>query len=169
MKVYLGTDHSGFEMKNKIKGYLEGEGYEVVDCGAHKYDKDDDYPDFIGEAAEGVVKDPGSMGIVIGGSGQGEAMVANKIKGVRCALFYSPAVPAAAIDISGKQSEDPFEMLRLTREHNNSNVLALGIRFLKEDNIFKAIKIFLESPYSGGERHARRIKKIKEIEEKVSS
>jgi ribose 5-phosphate isomerase B len=164
MKVYLGTDHTGFEIKNKIKAYLEDKGHEVIDCGAHEYDKDDDYPDFIGKAAEGVSGDTGSMGIVFGGSGQGEAMVANKYKGVRCALFYSPAVAPGVIDVGGGVSTDPFEMLRLTRAHNNSNVLSIGVRFLIEEQIIQAVDTFLDAPFTKEERHVRRIDKISQIE-----
>lgn len=166
MKVYLGTDHTGFELKEKIKVFLNGEGYEVEDCGAFEFDKFDDYPDFINKVAEAVAEDPeNNRGIVFGGSGQGEAMAANKTKGIRCALFYSKAVPVEAIDITGAQSEDPFEILKLTRVHNNSNMLSIGIRFLEERDILKAIKIFLDSPFSKEERHVRRIEKIKKIEE----
>src|SRR2546429_356366 len=98
MKVFLATDHTGVELKNKVLEFLQKEGYEAVDCGAYTYDKDDDYPDFIGKAAEEVSRDPeNSRGIIFGGSGQGEAMVANKYKGVRCALFYTPALPTQAV------------------------------------------------------------------------
>src|SRR6266550_1250857 len=111
MKVYLATDHTGIEIKEKLKSFLQQKGYEVEDCGAYTFDKDDDYPDFIGKAAEGVSKDPEhARGIIFGGSGQGEAMVANKFKGVRCAVFYSPAVPVATADINGRMSNDPFEI-----------------------------------------------------------
>ena len=165
MKVFLATDHAGFELKNKLKEYLTSEGYNIEDCGAYEFDKNDDYPDLISKAAEKVSHDPdNSMGIVIGGSGQGEAIVANKFKGVRCALFYGPVTPSQAIDVSGSKSSDSFEMLKLTREHNNSNMLSLGVRFLSEEDAFKAVKIFLDSPYSGGERHQRRINKISELE-----
>lgn len=166
MKVYLATDHTGLELKEKLKDYLIKLGYEVEDCGAYKYDAYDDYPDFIGKAAEGVSKDPEkARGIIFGGSGQGEAMTANKFKGVRCALFYTPAIPVHAADITGRRSEDPFEILKLTRDHNNSNMLSLGFRFLKEEDIFKAVKVWLDAPFMGEERHKRRINKIKLIEE----
>ncbi len=160
MKVYLGSDHAGFDLKEKVKAFLKGEGYEVVDCGAELYDKDDDYPVFIGKAAEGVSKDPGSMGVVFGGSGQGEAMVANRFSGVRCALFYGPCVAVSAIDAMGKRSDDPFEILRLAREHNDANVLSLSARFLKEEEAIIAVKIFLESSFSRSVRHKRRIDMI---------
>ena len=166
MKVYLGTDHAGFDLKEKVKMHLEEKGYEVVDCGAHEFDKEDDYPDFIGKAAEAVSKDPQSFGIVLGGSGQGEAIVANKIPGVRCALFYALAVPPGAMDASGKTSTDPYEMLRLTRAHNDSNMLSLGARFLTEEQSIQAVDTFLEAPFSGEQRHVRRIHKVAAIEQR---
>lgn len=165
MKIYLATDHTGLELKKKLKDFLVKEGYEVEDCGAYEYDAYDDYPDFISKAAEGVSKNPeNSRGIIFGGSGQGEAMVANKFKNVRCAVFYSLALPVHAIDIKGNKSQDPFEMLKLTRDHNNSNMLSLGFRFLKEEDVFKAVKVWLEAPFTNQERHVRRIEKIKAIE-----
>jgi ribose 5-phosphate isomerase B len=166
MKVYLATDHAGLVIKNKIVEYLKSLGFEAIDCGPFEYNKDDDYPDLISKAAQNVSENPETFGIVFGGSGQGEAIVANKFKNVRCALFYSEAIPVEAIDITGNKSTDSYEMLKLTRVHNNSNMLSLGIRFLTEEQILKAIKIFLESPFPGDERHQRRIDKIKEIESK---
>jgi ribose 5-phosphate isomerase B len=167
MKVYLGTDHAGFELKNKIAEFLKTEGFDVEDCGAFEFDKDDDYPDLISKAAQKVSENPESFGIVFGGSGQGEAIVANKFKNVRCALFYGPMIPPVATDITGKTSDDPFEMLRLTREHNNSNMLSLGVRFLSEDDAKNAVKLFLNSKYSAQERHQRRIDKISRIEDNL--
>ncbi len=160
-KVYLATDHTGFELKNKVKEFLQKEGYEVEDCGAYEFNKDDDYPDFISKAAQKASNNPDGVGIIFGGSGQGEAMVANKYPNVRCALFYGPALPVRAVDITGRQSSDPFEILRLTREHNHANVLSIGIRFLSDKDILKAIKIWLETPFSSEERHVRRVEKIK--------
>jgi len=167
MKVFLATDHTGLELKEKIKLHLTQNGYEVEDCGAYEYDKDDDYPDFISKAARGVSKNQEGRGIIFGGSGQGEAIVANKFKGVRCALFYTPVVPIHAADITGRISSDPYEMLRLTREHNDANMLSLGFRFLKEEDVMRAIDIFLNEPFTKIERHARRVEKIKEIEKNV--
>ena len=164
MKIYLGTDHAGFELKEKVKTFLLGKKYDVEDCGAVTFDKNDDYPDFIGAAASKVSENPESFGIVFGGSGQGEAIVANKYKNVRCALFYTPAVPPQATDVAGTTSTDPFEMLRLTREHNNSNMLSLGVRFLTEDQAMQAIDTFLNGTFSADERHTRRIEKIATIE-----
>lgn len=166
MKVYLGTDHAGFDLKEKVKAFLLSKQYDVEDCGAFAFDKNDDYPDFIGKAAENVSKNPGSMGIVLGGSGQGEAIVANKYPGVRCALFYTLAVPQSATDVTGTTSTDPYEMLRLTREHNDSNMLSLGVRFLTEDQALQAVETFLNASFSKDERHVRRIEKIQSIEAK---
>lgn len=165
MKVYLATDHAGFELKEKVKEFLVQNNYQVEDCGADIFDKDDDYPDFIAKAAEAVSKDSeSSKAIIFGGSGQGEAMAANKFRNVRCAVFYTPATPPAATDVSGKKSTDPFEMLRLTREHNDANILSLGARFLTEEQAIQAAQVFLQTPFSFDERHKRRIGKIAKIE-----
>ncbi len=165
MKIYLATDHAGFELKEKVKDFLKNEGYEVEDCGAYTFDKDDDYPDFISKAAEAVSNDPeNNRGIVFGSSGQGEAMAANKFKNVRAAVFYTPCIPAHNVDVTGRESVDPFEMIRLTREHNDANVLSLGAKILKEEDALKAIKLWLEAPFTAEERHVRRIKKIQKIE-----
>jgi ribose 5-phosphate isomerase B len=102
----------------------------------------------------------------LGGSGQGEAMVANKFKNVRCALFYAPAVPTQAVNVEGTKSTDPFEMLKLTREHNGANMLSIGFRFVKDEDVFTAIKLWLKAPDPTVERHMRRIEKIKAFEEK---
>lgn len=166
MIVYLATDHTGLETKERLKAFLTQEGYQVEDCGAYEYDKDDDYPDFIAKAAQKVSEDPeNSRGIIFGGSGQGEAMTANKFKGVRAGVFYGPVVPTRAADITGRQSSDPYEMLRLTREHNNANILSIGTRFLTDEEILKVAKLWLEAPFTNQERHARRVNKILQIEQ----
>lgn len=163
-KVFIGTDHVGFEFKAKLIDYLKELGYDVEDKGAFENDPNDDYPDFILPVARAVAENPDEYrGIVMGGSGQGEAMVANSVKGVRAALFYAPALPKQAVDVTGRQSEDPFEMIRLTREHNNANVLSLGLRFISEEEAKKAVKLWLEAPFTGIERHARRIEKFKNV------
>lgn len=170
MRVYLATDHAGFALKESLKQFLTQEGYEVEDCGSYIFDKDDDYPEFIAKTAEQVSLDPeNAKGIVIGGSGEAEMMLANKYKGIRCALFYAPAVPVEAADVNGRVSTDPFEIIRLTRQHNNANILSLSARFLKEEDALKAVKLWLETPFSGEERHVRRIKKMAEIEQKISN
>jgi ribose 5-phosphate isomerase B len=167
MKVYLATDHVGFELKNKLKAFLTEKGYEVEDCGADSFNKDDDYPDFISKAAKAVSESPDSRGIIFGGSGQGEAIVANKFKNVRCALFYSKAVPLKETDITGKESSDPLEMIKLTREHNNANMLSIGVRFVDEEDVFKVVEMWLATEFSKVERHVRRIEKIKDIERSI--
>lgn len=150
MKVYLATDHAGFELKEKVKEFLIKEGYEIEDCGASTLDAEDDYPDFISKAAEAVSKDPTSKAIILGGSGQGEAIVANKFPNVRAAVYY------------GGQDQMP----KLTREHNDSNILSLGARFLTADEANAAVKLFLETSFANEERHVRRIEKIAAIEQK---
>lgn len=148
MEIYLAADHAGFELKEKVKEFLKKEGYKVEDCGAFEFDKDDDYPDFISQAAEAISKDSSSKAIIFGGSGQGEAIVANKFPNVRAAVYYGRAE----------------EMPSLTRQHNDSNILSLGARFLTEEEAISGIKLFLETPFSEELRHVRRIEKIKKIE-----
>ncbi len=145
MIIHLATDHAGFELKEKLKLFLKELGHEVIDHGAFEYDEQDDYPDFVRKAAEAVAADPErSQGIVLGGSGQGEAMVANRVKGVRAAVYYG----------------GPEEILKLSREHNGSNILSLGARFIDEETAKRIVKVWLETPFSGEERHKRRIDKI---------
>jgi len=149
MKVYLATDHAGFELKEKTKNHLMEEGFDVQDCGTFSFDQNDDYPDFVGKAAEKVSNDPqDSMGIVFGKSGAGEEIVANKFKGVRCVLGFSE------------------ENVKLSREHNDVNVLSLGSQFVDFETTIKLVDIFLKTAFSGDERHVRRIRKITEIEQK---
>ena len=164
MKVYLASDHAGFKLKEKIKVYLKGNGFEAEDLGDYSFVPDDDYPDFISNAAEKVSEDPeNSRAIIFGGSGQAEAMLANKFPHVRCALFYSAAAPVEAADITGRESDDPFEMIRLTREHNNANILSLGARFLTETDAKKAVKAWLDQAFTKAPRHVRRLKKVEDI------
>lgn len=168
MKIYLATDHAGFELKEKVNEFLLKEGYEVEDCGAYEFDKNDDFPDFISKAAEAVSKDPdNSKAVVFGSSGQGEAIVANKYPNVRAVVFYAPAIPVHNVDVTGRTSHDPFEMIRLTREHNNANVLSIGAKILAEEDALKAIKLWVDAEFTNEERHVRRIEKIKQIEERV--
>ena len=143
MKIHLATDHAGLELKNSIKDYLINKGNEVVDHGAYEYDALDDYPDFIFPCARAVASDPLSRGIILGGSGQGEAMAANRIKGIRAAVFYN----------------GPIDILKLSREHNNANVLSIGARFMSEDEIRSVLDVWLNEPFSGG-RHQKRIDKL---------
>lgn len=162
MKIYIGTDHTGYEIKEKLKIYLNelGLSYEVIDKGAFKHDADDDYPDFIRPVAEAVASDEGSRGIILGGSGQGEAMCANRVRGARAVVFYGEAVAQGAVDVEGRKSSDPFEIIKLAREHNDANIISLGARFLSEDQAKFAVELFLKTKFSAEDRHIRRIKKL---------
>lgn len=151
MKIYLGTDHAGFEFKENIKKFLTQEGYETEDCGAFTFDKNDDYPDFISKAAKKTSEDSSSFGIVMGKSGAGECIVANKIKGIRAILGFTE------------------RNVILAREHNDANILSLGSDFVSGEKAYELIKLFLETPFSNEERHIRRINKIKEIERSQTS
>ena len=143
MKIHLATDHAGFELKEKIKKYLQENGYEITDHGAWKYDSKDDYPDFIFPAAFAVANDPDSFGIIMGGSGQGEAMAANRIKGVRAVVYYG--------------GND--EIINLSRIHNNANILSLGARFIESSTVCETIERWLKETFESG-RHENRIQKL---------
>lgn len=165
MKVFLASDHAGFELKEKVKQFLIEKNYNVTDCGATTFDKDDDYPDYIAKAASAVSADPeNSKAIIFGGSGQAEAIVANKFKNVRCAIFYAAVSPLGAADVTGRKSDDHFEMIRLTREHNDANILSIGARFVSEEEATVAVKLWLDQLFTSEERHVRRIEKIKKLE-----
>lgn len=157
MTIHLGTDHGGFDFKEQIKSWLESIGHTVDDHGAQSFNVEDDYTDFIFPAAHAVAKDGRSVGIIFGGSGQGEAMAANRVKGVRAAIYYGPAVPKAAIDAEGRTSDDPLEILKLTRQHNHANVLSIGVRFVTLEEAKRAIELWLAEPYGQEQRHIRRI------------
>ena len=144
MKIYIASDHAGFEMKNTLVSYIQSLGYDVEDMGAYVYDRTDDYPDFIIPCGKAISEDAGSVGIVLGGSGQGEAIVANRIKGIRAVVYY------------GGNTEIP----KLAREHNDANVLSLGARFVSVDEAKEAVQLFLSTDFSHDERHIRRITKI---------
>ncbi len=160
MKIYIGADHTGYELKEKLKIYFVELGHVVEDKGAFTYDKDDDYPDFIKPVAEAVAGNVESFGIIMGGSGQGEAMCANRVPGARAAVFYGEAIAQGSIDVKGGKSNDPFEIVKLARVHNNANILSLSTRFLSEDQIKFAIELFLATKFEGEERHIRRMNKF---------
>jgi len=161
MKIYIASDHAGYKLKGSLIPYIKSLGFNVIDKGPYEYDPDDDYPDFCKEVAIAVTNDlENNFGIIIGGGGQGEAIVANRIKNIRATVFYGPRQAVEAVDILGKQSIDPYEPVKLAREHNNANILSIGARFVSDDEAKQAVKIFLETPFSGDERHVRRIKKI---------
>ena len=146
MRVYLGSDHAGYELKQHLVQWLTSAGHEPVDCGPHIYDAVDDYPPFILRAAERTAADPQALGIVIGGSGNGEAIAANKVKGVRAALAWST------------------ETATLGRQHNNANVISVGARMHSLDEATKFVEVFLATPFSEDPRHIRRIDMISEYE-----
>jgi ribose 5-phosphate isomerase B len=163
MKIYFASDHAGFELKEELLKFVHNElGGEVQDCGAFKNDPADDYPGLIAAAASALSRDAAagldSFAIVIGASGQGEAMVANRFKGVRCALYYGRE-GRDQIDMTGNQ----LGMIASTRMHNNANALSLGARFLPFDEAKDAVRTFLSTPFSNEERHARRVKQIDEV------
>lgn len=160
MKIALATDHAGFEQLRQLKEYLTAEGHECVDFGPAVFDEADDYPDFIFPAARAVAAGDCEAAIIMGGSGQGEAMAANRVKGVRCTLFYGKAIAKVAVDAEGHESDDPYAILKLSRQHNHANVLSLSGRFLSLDEIKQAAKTWLETPYDDSERHARRVQKL---------
>lgn len=154
MKIYLASDHAGFEIKEELKKYLPelGLGYEVVDMGAFSLNEEDDYPDFVMPLAEEVAKSPDTFGIVIGGSGQGEAMCANRVPGIRAAVFYGQE--------DSTVSPDTFEIVKLAREHNDANILSIGARFVDIDEAKFAVELFLKTEFSKDERHVRRLNKF---------
>ena len=143
MKIFIASDHAGFELKNYIKEHLQLDGYDIEDCGAFYYERLDDYPDFIIPAAKKVANDTNAKGIILGGSGQGEAMAANRIKGVRAAVYYG----------------GPTEIIKLSRLHNDTNIISLGARFITSKKAMKILHIWLYEEFEGG-RHKSRIDKL---------
>lgn len=150
--IYLASDHAGFEHKNALKEYLLTEGFEVIDCGAETYDPQDDYPDFIKKAAEEVSKRPEEVkAVIFGGSGQGEAMLANRFKRVRAAVYYG-----------GDE-----EIVKLSREHNDANVLSIGARFVTKDRVITVVKSWLMTTMLPDTKYARRIEKVRSITDQI--
>jgi ribose 5-phosphate isomerase B len=147
MRVHLGSDHAGFEVKNRLAEALRDSGREVVDHGPFSYDEEDDYPVYCLRAAEAVAGDDESLGVVVGGSGNGEQMAANKVRGVRAALAWND------------------ETARLGREHNDARVVAIGARMHPYDDVERVVELFLTTPFSGVERHARRVGMLNRYEQ----
>ena len=144
MTIHLATDHAGFLHKEAVKEYLISIGMNVVDHGATELVESDDYPDFILPAATAVASDTGSFGIIFGGSGQGEAMAANRVPGVRAAVYYG----------------GPADILTLSREHNNANILSIGAHFVSVEEALQAIQLWSATAFSQDERHVRRLGKF---------
>ncbi len=146
MRVHLGTDHAGYEVKELLAAHLRDNGHDVVDHGAHEYDPLDDYPSFCFAAAQAAVDEPGSLAIVLGGSGNGEQIAANKVPGTRAALAWS------------------VQTAQLAREHNDANVLSVGARMHELAEVYRIVAAFLTTAYSGDERHSRRIAQLADYE-----
>lgn len=161
MKVYFAADHAGFELKQSLLNFVRSRGYEVVDCGALKFDQNDDYPDIIAagarllsaDAKQGIV----SRGIFIGASGQGEAMAANRFRGVRCALYYGAA--GVQQDLLGKS----LDIIASSREHNDANALSIGARFVDVEEAKRVVESWLSHSFTKEARHVRRIHRLDEI------
>jgi ribose 5-phosphate isomerase B len=146
MRVHLGSDHAGFELKQRLASHLADAGHDVVDHGPQGYDAEDDYPPFCLRAAEAVAAEAGSLGVVIGGSGNGEQIAANKVKQIRAALAWS------------------LQTARLGRQHNDANVIAIGARMHPAEEAIAFVDAFLAEPFSGDPRHARRIEQVREYD-----
>ena len=160
MNIALAADHAGFEQLKGLQAWLEQQGHVCANFGPSTLDSSDDYPDFIIPAAAAVGGGKFERGIIIGGSGQGEAIAANRVKGVRCAVVYGPAVAKNIVEAGGRVSHDPYEIVRLSRTHNDANMLSLAARFLELEQMKTIIEIWFKTPFSQDERHQRRIKKI---------
>lgn len=155
MKIYVGTDHAGFGLKEKLVLFLKGQGHEVIDKGAFEFNEDDDYPDFVIPVAREVSKDPEKVkGIILGATGQGEALAANKFPHVRAVVYYGES--ECIVDYHA-------DIIARSREHNNANILSLGARYLNEEIMINAVDLWLKTPFSGNERHMRRLEKIEKI------
>ena len=150
-KIFLATDHAGFELKEHIKLHLQKLGFDVQDEGALHFDPEDDYPEFIIKAAKKIGTIKNSKAIIFGGSGQGEAIVANKVKGIRAAVFYG----------------SNLEIVKLSRMHNDSNILSIGARFVSKEKAIEAVNLWLNTEFSSESRHKRRLKQIENIEKKL--
>lgn len=142
MRLHIGSDHAGFEVKQFLVAALTERGHEVIDHGPSEYDALDDYPPFCLATGAGVASDPGSLGIVLGGSGNGEQMAANKVDGVRAALVWSQ------------------EIAQLAREHNDANVISIGARMHERAEVLAFVETFVATPFSGDARHVRRIEQL---------
>ena len=146
MRVYLGSDHAGFELKEQLREHVSALGHEAIDCGVPTYDPEDDYPAPCILAAHRTAADPGSLGVVVGGSGNGEQIAANKVEGIRAALVWND------------------DTARLARQHNDANVISIGARQHPVEDAQRFVQLFLDTPFSGEERHQRRIDQLAEYE-----
>ncbi|MEX2006926.1 MAG: RpiB/LacA/LacB family sugar-phosphate isomerase [Candidatus Saccharimonadales bacterium] len=163
-KIALACDHAGFEQLKDLKIYLQSLGHSCQNFGPDKLNPNDDYPDFVVPAAKAVASGECQRGIIIGGSGQGEAMAANRLSGVRCAVFYGPATPRKVVDAGGRMSHDVYEIVKLSRSHNNANMLSLAARFVSTGDMKQVVRLWLETPFSQEPRHIRRNAKLDELD-----
>jgi len=155
MKIFIGTDHAGFGLKEKLVSSLQAQGHEVVDKGAYEYNEGDDYPDFVIPVAQEVSKNPdNTKGIILGATGEGEAIAANKFPHVRAVVYYGK---------SNCVVDNEADILVRSREHNNANILSLGARYFTEESVLEAVNTWITTPYSNDERHVRRLAKIDQI------
>jgi ribose 5-phosphate isomerase B len=155
MKIYIGTDHAGYVLKEKLVSSLKLQGYDVVDEGAFEYNEGDDYPDFVIPVARAISKDPnGSKGIILGGTGEGEAITANRFPHVRAVVYYGQRESVV---------DDEADIIVRSRQHNNTNVLSLGARYFTEETVMAAVNLWLNTDFSNDERHVRRLAKIDAI------
>lgn len=156
MKIFIGTDHAGYVLKEKLISFLRLQGHKVIDKGAYEYDEKDDYPDFVVPVAREVSKDPDKVkGIILGGTGEGEAIAANRFPHVRAIVDYGEATCIV---------DNESNIIIRSREHNNANILSLGARYFTEETMMNAVNLWLNTPFSGDERHVRRLAKIDTIE-----
>jgi ribose 5-phosphate isomerase B len=144
MRIFMASDHAGYELKQKLMDFLMAQGHDVEDCGPTRLNPADDYPDYIMPCAHKVADTHDSMGIIVGLSGQGEAMAANRVRGVRAALYYG----------------GPIDVVKLSRRHNNANILSLGAKFINAQEAAAAVDVWLKEPFEHDERHQRRILKM---------
>ncbi len=155
MRIYIGTDHAGYVLKEKLVSFLKAQGHEVIDEGAYTYDENDDYPDYMSKVAKAVSEDVHDSkrvrGIILGGTGQGEAVVANRFPYIRAVVYYGKVTPVV---------EDESGILARSRSHNDANVLSLGARYFTEEDLMEIVNYWLKAPFSGEERHLRRLAKI---------
>lgn len=155
MKIFIGTDHAGYALKEHLVFSLKVQGYEVIDKGAFEYNEGDDYPDFVIPVAQEVSKDPDKVkGIILGATGEGEAITANKFPHVRAVVYYREGQSVV---------DDHADIIIRSREHNNANILSLGARYLTEETMMNVVKLWLNTAFNGDERHVRRLAKIDKI------
>jgi len=155
MKIYIGTDHAGYVLKEALVKSLKEQGYDVVDMGAFKYDEEDDYPDFVIPVARAISADPeGSKGIILGGTGEGEAIAANKFPHVRAIVDYGKSTPVV---------ENESNIVVRSRQHNDANILSLGARYFTEEDMMENVNLWLNTPFGEEDKHIRRLAKIDNI------